>query len=378
VIVAFESVCWGDEHSTLNAALLSTLLWAYPEERLVFYAEPGHLAAVRPQLNDEIARRVEFRQLEIPPKRQQPPARIWSDWRLSTTILKQGELLGARLVLGCFVSGYGFAALRLRASLKEFPFRLAAIHHMTADMADSAFWRLLMRLGKVDRVRNIVLSEPARRLLAERVPEIAGSLAAIPLPYRFPAAAPQPWPEDVPVRFGFLGAPRRAKGFHHFCALARASASGSQTRVRAAFELVGRLSPDVEPPTDASAVRVHFSEPPTRSAYEDAVSRLSYVMLPYDQGVYGLQASGTMLDAFGFLKPCIVLRNPIFEDCFQHMGDIGYLCDSVEEMQSVVRSILEAPPIERYARQCANILEGRSMFEPPNVAPLLREALDSP
>ena len=56
-----------------------------------------------------------------------------------------------------------------------------------------------------------------------------------------------------------------------------------------------------------------------------------------------LVASATFLDALSYVKPGIYLRNPYVEYYFEQMGDIGYLCDSYEEMREVVLAILSFP-----------------------------------
>ena len=57
---------------------------------------------------------------------------------------------------------------------------------------------------------------------------------------------------------------------------------------------------------------------------------------------------------------------------FERMGDIGYLCDSYEEMRNIVLSILREFPLARYQQQCENIRRGRRIFEPQALAPRLR------
>ena len=57
------------------------------------------------------------------------------------------------------------------------------------------------------------------------------------------------------------------------------------------------------------------------------------------------------------------------------MGDIGYLCDDVEEMRTTVDAILRDPPRERYRRQSENILNKRHVFETAAVGAQLRDVL---
>jgi hypothetical protein len=76
------------------------------------------------------------------------------------------------------------------------------------------------------------------------------------------------------------------------------------------------------------------------------------------------------------VKPGIYLRTPYVEHYFNRLGDIGYLCDSYEEMRDLVLSLAHEFPAERYQQQCANILAGRRLFEPATLAPKLRNILN--
>jgi len=111
-------------------------------------------------------------------------------------------------------------------------------------------------------------------------------------------------------------------------------------------------------------------------AYQRRVAELTCGVLLYQRDKSRLIASGAVFDAFFFAKPCIAYRTPVFEELFQDMGDIGYLCDSYEEMRNLVSKLVENPPADRYARQRANILQGRGMFEPSALAGSLRSILD--
>jgi hypothetical protein len=59
------------------------------------------------------------------------------------------------------------------------------------------------------------------------------------------------------------------------------------------------------------------------------------------------------------------------------MGDIGYLCDSVEEIGEVIESLLRENPTERYRQQVRNILAGRAIFDPETQAPHVVRVVDS-
>ena len=105
--------------------------------------------------------------------------------------------------------------------------------------------------------------------------------------------------------------------------------------------------------------------------------KLTYVVWTAKPDHYRLTASGTFLDAMAFLKPGIYLRNDYIEYYFERMGDIGYLCDSCDDMVSTVREILSEFPTVRYQRQVENIRKGRIIFEPQTLAPRLRDIVGS-
>ncbi len=82
-----------------------------------------------------------------------------------------------------------------------------------------------------------------------------------------------------------------------------------------------------------------------------------------------------MLDALTAGKPLIVLRNSQFEELFQTMGDIGYLCADVagdpndrgrDPARPAARSL--SPPIGEHFQR-------RHVFEPAAVGAQLRDVL---
>ncbi len=88
-------------------------------------------------------------------------------------------------------------------------------------------------------------------------------------------------------------------------------------------------------------------------------------------------ASATFIDSLALLKPFICLRNSYVQHYFDFLGDVGHLCDSYEELRDVVCGILDKFPRERYQRQIVNILNGRSVFSPENLALKLRSIVEA-
>ena len=133
------------------------------------------------------------------------------------------------------------------------------------------------------------------------------------------------------------------------------------------FSIIGRVDGN-------AAVRLREADvfaPSARLSWDDYRSRASaihYSLGIADPEPYRLTASGSFLDSLSYVKPGLFLRNRYVEACFERLGDIGYLCDSVDHMVETARTIVSAPPIDRYLAQCENIRRGRGMFSPAAVA----------
>jgi hypothetical protein len=112
---------------------------------------------------------------------------------------------------------------------------------------------------------------------------------------------------------------------------------------------------------------VIVASPDVPLSREDFVTRaksVDYVLFLNRPGAYDLVMSGSLMDAFSYAKPIIALKQPLFDYYFETMGDIGYLCESYEEMEEQILDILAHVPTERYLTQKRTILEARKRFSP--------------
>ena len=178
-----------------------------------------------------------------------------------------------------------------------------------------------------------------------------------------------------PVSFSFLGLADDMKGFPEFVELATALAPSWRQAVR--FDLIGGTRSGELPPSGPWVTTYTQSGPMPRNLFEATLRETSYAVFPFRTFYYRLTPSGSVLDAFSAGKPVIAIRNSQFEEMFQSMGDIGYLCKDVNEMKNLVATILRDPPRDRYRKQSQNILASRGIYQPHAVATQLREALSS-
>lgn len=75
------------------------------------------------------------------------------------------------------------------------------------------------------------------------------------------------------------------------------------------------------------------------------IDRLDFILYFYSFDTYKFTASAAIFDAINRRRPIIALRNDYFDYIFKKYGPFGYLVDSVEEMASLIATIVKGNEI---------------------------------
>lgn len=106
---------------------------------------------------------------------------------------------------------------------------------------------------------------------------------------------------------------------------------------RVKFIQVGNVSPEVLSYSNTYVNILNNNEFIPFAVFEENIKQADYFIYFFKENtLYDLCPSGTFFDAIKYRKPIISLRNPFFDYYFRRLGNIGYLCDSVEEMSSII------------------------------------------
>ncbi|MDY6263411.1 MAG: hypothetical protein SPM09_03285 [Fibrobacter sp.] len=73
--------------------------------------------------------------------------------------------------------------------------------------------------------------------------------------------------------------------------------------------------------------------------YNRFVNQMHILLFLYDKGSYKLTASGAILEAIWNQKPIIALHNYYFDYVFEKFGNLGFLCDSVDELVDKINEV---------------------------------------
>jgi hypothetical protein len=381
MIVICEPMCWGFEHSAVNAALIGTVAEAFQEEDLLFLAEAEHIRYVKSIL-DEHSITVRYSETTIPPRALlEKHQRFAPDFRLYRNVFRVAHKNHANRIIFCSVMSPGLISIKALLMRYRDTVCLAILHHVLQDVIKRPslrphhlfFWlRFWLSFGNTHRLRYVVLGPRIKAKLKQYVPRVSSYVSSIDHPYYFKDdCSAEPFADDV-IHFGSYGVGSFDKGTDIFFRLADEIQS-EKTKYKPMFTLVGYVwDEQLKAVPHDSANIPSLDVPMGQEAYEKYSSNVDYALFFNRPNAYELRASGAVLDAFSFLKPIIALKSPLTEYYFNKMGDIGYLCENRSVVKDTILDILETRPIDRYRQQQENILTQRVQFSPAGLSQKFR------
>ena len=364
----------------VNAAILHTALLAFPEASLTFAAEEEHRNRVRANLSvidAAQAARVRWETISIAPRLSSNRQRLPFEFRTLRQIFDIGRQQHADLLFFSSATELGLFALKMLLMRGRPSFKILAMLHNVLTSFETVRKKPFSRFRGLPAVfalpqpaglRYIALGESIFNHLHAIHPKAARYFEVLDLPHEWAASAPASVSPGDSIVFGFLGV-SQGKGFQTF---ANVVESVRAVEPSARFSLVGHLNSPGDCAQFSRITEDAECTPLSDDEYRRRGLALTYTVWTADPRHYGLVASATFLDTLSLLKPTIYLRNPYIDSYASRMGDIGYGCSSVQEMQDQIISLIRAFPAERYRGQCATIVRTRDIFSPGVLGERLR------
>ncbi|MDR3439937.1 hypothetical protein [Telmatospirillum sp.] len=348
---------------------------AFPDAEVVFHAQDGHVKRLKPNLAD--VEGITFRSC--------------SPFTVPFGLSRHNPLggyLAARRCLGEMVRAVGDRSLTMTAVLgvdanllsalrRTWPRTSSAPLHMILHnhLAAAARWRTrnplyrpfdflsALAMPMAPRHRLIALELGIKEATVELVPTLAPNVETLEHPILTSEWVTER--EPVPgerLKIGFLGHASNSKGFDRFMEIARKSGPDKE------FHAIGLGSPEAL----AMDLRV-LARPPAassvpRTEYVEALTGIDAVCLPLSQG-YDYVASGSVIDAIVGLKPLFCLRNRSVEGIFKKYGSIGYLADTIEDLEAFVLKASMETVLQQRPMWVANLAKIRAARSPEALAP---------
>jgi len=394
MIVICELHFRGFGHAQFNAALVALVAEAFPEEGLIFCAEREHLIQVKKGVDTRVAT-VRFIEVELPDRalreeqrgRRLPFAALLEELALYRRIFRLADKNRAGQIVLCTAAHRNDLVI-IKVMLRRFSqiSCLVVLHDLQDKISTPQSKRLTPQFfsyrhwllaGNTSQIHYLLPGPPPLMELGLKnyLPRLQKCISPIDTPYVFADfASSEPFKDDV-IYFGFYGHASLRKGADIFFKLAN-EVSSTRTKYRPIFVLIGDIRDEQLKEMQHTSVNIPApDEPLTQEEYDKYAKRIDYALFFHVASAYELNGTAAMLDAFSHLKPIIALKTPLSEYYFNKMGDIGYLCQSYDDVKSAVLDVLETKPIGRYGCQQDNILARRDQFSPAGIAPELHVLL---
>ncbi len=384
MILTCEPVCRGFEHSFVNAAMLSVIAEAFPMHDLLFLADQGHIGFIQSDPDIRSRAGLSFEPLALPARKASDAERFEHEFATVTRLFIRADQQKASLLFFTCVSDETLRAIK--QVMVKFPgIKCVAVMHgvlVSVLKRPSVFpwknrntFRTWFLNQNSPQLTYILMGGSIESELVVRSPEMSPYVISIDLPYRFSEPNPLEPFSNRTVTFGSLGVIRKAKGSHVFLRLAK-QVSASNYSWTPRFICIGPVvDKDLRKYLGKEVISPSPDSPLSAGDFSFHARQIDYAVFLHKPEIYTLSASGVLFDAFSYLKPIIALRNPLVDHYFRKMGNIGYLCDSYQEVKSTIECILSNPPVEEYRIQRNALLSGREDLLIPAIAATLRKKL---
>lgn len=183
------------------------------------------------------------------------------------------------------------------------------------------------------------------------------------------------------IKIGHIGSAGVRKNVQLFYELA-SSVRDSISKRSLELSVVGVLDNSIAPFLNSLVVDYVNNEvdkPLLREVYDEKISSLHYSIFFYGKNDFILRSSAAFFDAIFYEKPIIALRNTFFEDVFKREGNIGYLCESLEEMAQLIEDFTVQKEMydQKYILLLENIKKYKSKLSIVDISADLKKEIES-
>ena len=172
-------------------------------------------------------------------------------------------------------------------------------------------------------------------------PEIAQHFISVDHPYIFKTSLSPTSTSKTKLYIGTVGALSPTKGMHQFITFVKKLPASLRSFLD--ISVTGRIFGDVSSLLKLNVDIPDTTEPLSREEFDKRIHSLDYILYFYSPDSYKVTASGALMDAIYHQKPIIALRTDYFEYFFARFGQIGYLCNTIEQMIDILIHLIEHP-----------------------------------
>jgi len=353
-IAVFDFLSHTTMHLPFNAGYLKVLLQAFPDDKIIFFGDAGHIENLKFDFPDEP--RLSFHTahiMNVQDKRNHNPLsgnKAATDCFLS--VIKNIDPQSLRIAA---MSGADANLLRIfRKKWGKFssaPLHYVLHNHLAASFAwrsRNPYYRFFdfmaeFKRGLPSAQKWIALEKGIQISVEKLVPKLKGSVISLPHPITFGDGSSVSGSSlgDGPIKVAFLGHCSAGKGFDYFVELAN-EFSGPNYE----FWAIGRADPSQQHLDTSKLVHQPTDGYLAADEYYQALSKIDMAVLPLNEG-YNYVASGSVLDAISHLKPTVMLESLTYKTIADDYGSYGPMVSD----KAAIRALFLTSKKEHFAAQ---------------------------
>ena len=363
-IVFYEPQCKGIEHNKFISSTIRMVQRIFPDAEFVLFAES--------ELCENLSKEFVFKQIitfTLPGLTNSRLRNVRISLNFEKNNIKKIKQIGCDKLICLSVSMY--TIFEISKSLKNIPV-YAFFHGILESLTQKyrpynmLYWVKPILQHESSNIHNIVLGDCIKNNLIEKIPSLTRSTVSVD--HVYPCIINEIKPMNEKIRFAGIGFGLKEKGSDFIFELSEKFSE------KAEFVHIGKMDNGLVP--EKTNVRIPAKDTPlSTQEFDQMVDSIDYGLYFYDLEKYKLTASGAIFDALTHGKPVICLCTTYFEYIFKKLGSVGYLCDSKEEMISVVRSIIEEHDELKYLEQQKTIEANIWKFSEDEIQKRLKEIL---
>jgi len=342
----------GEKHLNVNSGVLEILAKTYPEQNICVYSDDLHAKYLKLKV-DKLSN-ITFESYkytgEKELKKKYTLSKIFREAYSSIKLFKLGKNKNIKLIV--FASAFPFTAILLNILSSIFRIKILICLHgdigvlkLNRIKPTTIFFKAAIKYFLYNRKKGvslIIFGESIKSELIRFLPKMKKhDILCIDHPYDYNDKFEKRL-KVISNTFVFanIGAGILNKNSHFIFKLAQNFKKEIALK-EINFKIVGKISPQVLS-YDNGLVSINTSSQfITFKEFENEIIIADYFIYFFTHNsIYDLCPSGTFFDAIKYEKPIIALKNPFFEYYFDRLGNIGYLCEDIDEMTLAIRKII--------------------------------------
>lgn len=380
MIVVAELQMQGQKHLQVNAGMLQILHLNFPLEEIALVCDDVHLKSMTPKLAQvkQLKPMFTFKFSNKEVKMKYWLFKTIREINTAFTLFRFARKNKVKTMVFLSIAPFTAPFINLMAVAFRQPI-IACIHGdigvltYNKQKVTTSVYRSVLRFFFKHRNINftgiLFFSEIIKQNFFKLFPQFSSSnVIAIDHPYEYEQDNIFANVTKKPIKIANVGTALMLKNSHFLFELAE-KCNQLIDAGKIQFTQIGNVSTEVYKYANSNVKILHHSGSFIHTVdFEKSLMEADYFVYFFTHGsYYDLCASGTFFDAIKYNKPIIALSNTFFDYYFEKLGNIGYLCNSLEEMKLVIEKITLDSNVEIYKQQIRNLNAAKELLSIKNI-----------